>query len=306
MERFENWMSYSFDDIEFGIKTKNTKNFKINFNKKIQQPLPTYKDALYNNAILMRENYAEPFDVCLSGGSDSEVVVRVFKDLKIKHNTFIFRLEDDLNYRDVQNAISLCHQLNIPYSVIDFNMRKFFENEAYDLFSKYLTTCVFSLARIKWFDFLDNIPIFGEGEPYLKRQLEADYSCKSSWIYDMSESVYSYSIAAKRMNRIAIGDWYEYTPHILLSSFQLPIIKSLVNDEIPGKLSNRSSKSLMHNHIWPEMQYKPKLIGYEGHGEQGTYPDYIKEFERHLSSVSDTEIWYSTSQLENFLLDVNK
>lgn len=303
MERFENWMSYSFDDVEFGIKTKNTKNFKINFNKKIQQPLPTYKDALYNNARLMRENYAEPFDVCLSGGYDSEVIVRVFKDLKIKHNTFIFRLEDDLNYRDVQNATDLCHQLNIPYSIIDFNMQKFFENEAHDFFDKYLTTCVCSLARIKWFDFLDNIPIFGDGEPYLKRQLETNYSCKSSWIYDMSENVYPFAIAAKRMNRAVIGDWYEYTPQVLLSSFQLPIIESLINDQLPGKLSNRSSKLLMHNHIWPEMQYKPKLIGYEGHGEPGTYPDYIKDFEEHISDVSNTEIWYSTSELENFLIE---
>ena len=123
MERFENWMSYSYDGVEYGRKQIDTKEFTINYNKKISKPLPPYKDALLYNARLMREMYNEPFDVCLSGGIDSEVVVRTFKELKIKHNTVIFRLENNYNYRDVQSAVELCTQLNVSYKIIDFNIQ---------------------------------------------------------------------------------------------------------------------------------------------------------------------------------------
>jgi tRNA(Ile)-lysidine synthase TilS/MesJ len=122
MERFENWMSYSYDGVEYGKKQVDTTEFTINYNKKISKPLPSYKDALLNNAKIMREMYNAPFDVCLSGGIDSVVVVRTFKELKIKHNTVIFRLENNHNYRDVQSAVELCTQLNISYKIIDFNI----------------------------------------------------------------------------------------------------------------------------------------------------------------------------------------
>jgi hypothetical protein len=306
MERFENWMSYSFDDVEFGIKTLNTKKFQIHFNRKIKGPLPTFKEALYNNARLMRDCYSEPFDVCLSGGTDSEVMVRVFKDLKINHNTYIFRLEDNLNCIDVQNAVELCQQLNLPYHIIDFNMKKFFENEVVDYFDRFLTGCVLSLPRLKWLEYLDNIPVIGNGEPYWKRELEADYSQKSKWIYDMGENEYIYSIAARRINRTVIGDWYEFTPEVLLSSIHVPYVASLLNDQIPGKHSNRSSKALMFNHIWPDIKLKPKLIGYEGYGAQGSFPEYINEFKTYVEThFPNTEFWYSVEELENFLIERN-
>ena len=64
MERFENWMSYSYDGVEYGRKKVDTKEFTININKKKSKPLPSYKYALLNHAKIMREMYNEPFDVC--------------------------------------------------------------------------------------------------------------------------------------------------------------------------------------------------------------------------------------------------
>jgi hypothetical protein len=116
----------------------------------------------------MRDSFSEPFDVLLSGGIDSEVMVRTFKDLGITHNTFIFRYEDDLNIRDINSSIQICEALNIPYKIIDFNLSKFYEQDAKDIFEKTLVPDVASLSRIKWLDYLDNIPVFGEGEPYWK------------------------------------------------------------------------------------------------------------------------------------------
>lgn len=304
MERFENWMSYSYDGVECGRKQIDTKEFTINYNKKISKPLPSYKDALLYNARLMREMYNEPFDVCLSGGIDSEVVVRAFKELKIKHNTVIFRLENNYNYRDVQSAVELCTQLNVSYKIIDFNIQNFFENDAHDLFQQTFISKAARLPRLRWIDMLDNIPVFGDGEPYWKREKKDDFSTKSKWELILGEEGYSCSIYGKTSNRTVIGDWYEYTPELLLSYNYVPIVQKLLNDEIPGKISCYSSRAEIHKHIWSDIIYKPKLVGYEGiDGKPGTEPEFITEFQKYMNAVSDIEYRYTVDELEKLLLD---
>lgn len=307
MERFENWMSYSYDGIEYGKKTSNTSQFKLLINKKASSPIPSYKDALFNNAKLMRDMYSEPFDVCLSGGIDSEVIVRTFKTLGIKFNTFIFKLEDNLNIQDVSDAIDICTELNLDYSIIDFNLRSFFENDALDMFNQHPYVTVERLPRLKWINYLDNIPVFGDGEPYWRRKKEDDYAVKSEWNFVFAEeSQYANSFYARDIGRKVISEWYEYTPEIILSYYHTPIIKKLLNDEIHGKISCYSSRAELHRDIWPDIKYKQKLVGYEGFlpAYTGTIPEYMQEFHRtYLTQYEYTKLWYSINELENLLLD---
>ena len=288
MQRFNNWMSYSFDKIEYGKKLTKESIFSINFNNKIKkESIPSYKDALYNNAKIMRDSFSEPFDVLLSGGIDSEVVVRTFKDLGIKHNTFIFRLENDYNIRDINDAVAICQQINIPYKIIDFNLQHFFEQDALYYFNKSFVPRAGRLPRLKWIEYLDNIPVFCDGEPYWKRPLGEDYAHKSEWQLQLEEGAYSSSIYGQNIDRIVIGDWYEYTPEIILSHMQHSTTQKLLKDQLPGKLSSWSSRYTMHQEIWPEIEIRKKLVGYEGlTGAPGTGPAFIGDFQR--TFINDT------------------
>jgi hypothetical protein len=274
-------MSYSFDKIEYGKKLTKESIFSINFNNKIKkESIPSYKDALYNNAKIMRDSFSEPFDVLLSGGIDSEVVVRTFKDLGIKHNTFIFRLENDYNIRDINDAVSICQQINIPYKIIDFNLQHFFEQDALYYFNKSFVPRAGRLPRLKWIEYLDNIPVFCDGEPYWKRMYDADYSKQSEWHLQLEEGAYSSSIYGQNIDRIVIGDWYEYTPEIILSHMQHSTTQKLLKDQLSGKLSSWSSRYAMHQEIWPEIEVRKKLVGYEGlTGVPGTGPVFIGDFQ---------------------------
>ena len=281
MQRFNNWMSYSFDKIEYGKKLTKESIFSINFNNKIKkESIPSYKDALYNNAKIMRDSFSEPFDVLLSGGIDSEVVVRTFKDLGIKHNTFIFRLENDYNIRDINDAVAICQQINIPYKIIDFNLQNFFEQDALYYFNKSFVPRAGRLPRLKWIEYLDNIPVFCDGEPYWKRMYGEDYSKQSEWHLQLEEGAYSSSIYGQNIDRIVIGDWYEYTPEIILSHMQHSTTQKLLKDQLSGKLSSWSSRYAMHQEIWPEIEVRKKLVGYEGlTGVPGTGPVFIGDFQ---------------------------
>jgi hypothetical protein len=252
----------------------------------------------------MRDSYNEPFDVCLSGGLDSEIVVRVFKDVGIKHNTFIFKLENDYNIRDFTNAVKICKELDIKYTIIDFNLQNFFENEAEALFKKTMIPYVGRLPRLKFLDYLDNIPIYCDGEPYWKRKLQEDYNLKSDWHFYLTEDAYSVSIYANQINRIVIGDWYEFTPDIIMSYHSLPYVKRLFNDEIYGKTSNISSKVIIHKEFYPTIEDKIKLIGYEGpNGTQGSRPKFMDDFyNQFMSIINNTSFHYSSNELDDLLL----
>jgi hypothetical protein len=306
MKRRNDWMSYSFDGIEYEKKLTKRSVFSVNFNQKIKKDsIPSYKDALYNNARIMRDSFAEPFDVLFSGGIDSEIVVRTFKDLGIKHNTFIFRLENDYNFRDVNDAIDICQQINIPYKIIDFNLKNFFENDALYYFNNSFVPRAGRLPRLKWIEYLDNIPVFCDGEPYWKRMNGGDYSQKSEWHLQLGEDAYSSSLYARNIGRDVIGDWYEYTPEILLSHLQHPMTQQLLNDENHGKLSSWSSRGPMHQEYWPEIKIRKKLVGYEGvAGEPGTGPDFIGNFQRSfMEGVANTKHILTQDQVFNLLVE---
>lgn len=302
MQRHNSWMSYSFNDIEYKRKGSKTDKFSLNFKVKSDKLL-TYKNALLNNGKVLRDSFSEPFDVCLSGGTDSEIVVRVFKELGITHHTYIFKCENNYNIRDVNYATELCEELNIPYKIVDFNLQHFYENDAETLLKKTWIPAAGRLPRLKFIEYLDNIPVFCDGEPYWRRVLQDDYSNKSDWLFYLTEDAYSVSIYSRVINRVVIGDWYEFTPDILLSFVNLSYVEKLFNDEIVGKTSTISSKAIIHKEFFPNIKYKPKLIGYEGlNGQPGSRPQFIDDFYKtFMSDIKNTTFTYSVNDLTNLL-----
>lgn len=315
MERHENWMQWSFDDGPiYGPKLSKDAVFKLHFKKGYPLKEMTYHEALFYNANMMAENYTQPFDVLLSGGIDSEVVVRMFHKLGVKQNVYTFRLEDNLNKVDVDFAKSICNELGIKLNLIDFNLKKWFENEAEAIYKKTWFPVIEKLVRFSYFEYLDNVIIMGEGEPYWRREnaeafsesgnrvRDTDYSTKSEWRFHLAEYDFMNSLYGKLTNRTIIGEWYLYVPEVIMSFHKLPVIKRLLNDEIKGKISSWSSRTEIHQEIFPTIRPKPKLVGYEGLGEPTNKPAYMIEFQQTvMSGTSNCGYTYSVEELENLL-----
>lgn len=311
MAYYNNWIEYHFDKT-FDVKSKHDSILNINFNVGNIKNL-NYYDSLKFNAGVMRDTIREPFDVLFSGGVDSEVVVRIFKDMGILHNTYIFRYEDDMNVRDVNSAINICESLKIKYQIIDFNLKSFYNSsEAGDILEKTLIPSVAGLSKIKFLDYLDNVPVHGEGEPHWIRALFGDYGVKSDWKYHLSEYNLFYTLNQKILDRTIIGEWYLFTPEVTAAYFKLPLIQRLLNDEIIGKQGTISSKCKIHQDIWTDIVEREKLTGYEGPnivprswGRIGSFsnntPEIFKEFRNKnkiISDISNATFSYTVEQFK--------
>lgn len=284
MERFGNWMSYSFDDGPMlGPKLTKDSVFKLHFANSVRVKDLHYYDALKYNAQMVADNFSGPFDVLLSGGIDSEIVVRINHMLGINQKVYTFRLENNYNVRDVESAQSICDNLGIKLNIIDWNLQHWIENEAYDIYKLTHSPIVERMVRFAWFKYFDNTIVMGEGEPYWRREMGSDYSKRSEWHLHWVEDYFMSSIYANLTGQKVIGEWYNYTPEVVKSFHKLSLIKKLLNDEIPGKISCWSSRTEIHKALFPEIKDKVKLVGYEGEaGFPFSKPDFLAKFQEEV------------------------
>jgi hypothetical protein len=312
MERFENWQYFTFNDLSPNVSKPNRDAvFNIHY-KRDYRPKKNldYFQALFRNAELIKDIYGGPFDVLFSGGIDSEIIIRTFHELGINQNVYTFRFENNINCYDVEHAIKTCDIMGIKHNIIDFPLKKFLENDAVSLYQISYPSTVEKLVRLKFYDYLDNIPVVGDGEPYWHRDLFNDFSKKSKWSLFSIEHDYANSIHAKAINRTIIGEWFLFTPEIAQTYIKIPHVKNLLQDKVPGKLSNWTYRCELHRTLWPDIIEKIKCTGYDGSNKRPNRPKFMSEFQAKYMqekekgfklSKKDVENWFNP----NYTLDID-
>jgi len=290
----DNWLSWHYDNVEYGTKNTVNTEFTILLKKTIINKPLSYYEELYENARNIRDIIQGPLDLLFSGGIDSEVILRIYLDLKIPINVYIFRYENMFNYREYNHAIRICTELNVKYKIIDFNLKKFFENDAYDIWTKCYCNSSGWLPLMKMTSYLDNTPIVGRGDPYWQKQINGE------WLFEIDEGAKFWTTYHKKINRIAITDWYEYRPEIIISHFQLTRIKTLIDNRQPGKLSSFSNKCLIHKDYWKDIIIRPKMTGFEKDKipDKNSKPIFMLNFDKeYTNTVVNKTYKYSKEEI---------
>lgn len=297
---YNSWLKWSFNDNYYSLRKNKNDICQFQINKSNLKTL-NYKQELLRSAALMRDYYTDQFDVLYSGGVDSEIVLRIFKELGIRHNTIIVRYKDGYNQREIDIGLKTLKGLNIPYKIIDFDLKKFYENEAYDLCKKSSCIRVGRITHLKFcLDFCNNIPIMGEGDVYWARKQGTDYSIKGTWQFILSEASHNCNMYLTSIGRENVCDFYEFTPDIIKAYNNEPIIQQLLSDNLKGKISNWSSKWLLHNRIWPDLIKREKLTGLEGNNKAGYMPVFVKELQDSIEKEigPGNDYWYTKQELD--------
>lgn len=296
----DNWLAWSYDNgPEYGPKLAIDSQCKINLKNVVTRPVKSYYDELLINAQVIRDTFSGQLDLLFSGGIDSEIILRVYLELKIPVNVYIFKYENNYNFIEFNLAVQICKELNVTPTIIDFQLQKFFENEAYDIWTKVYSNNGAWLPHMKMTEYVDGLPIIGMGEPYWGRSDAGD------WNFEMWEGPHYCAIYHKTIGRPMISDWYEYSPEIILAHSDLPIIQELIQDKIPGKHSSWSSRLAIHKQYWPTIVDRPKLIGFEGEqpNKDKLLPPFIVEFNNTYGTdkVASSKDSYTKEQLHNLI-----
>ena len=296
-----NWHGWKYGDHPEYSKQIANQPFRT-FHRKSDITVGSYKEELIKAAQSTIDTYPnQKFTLFFSGGADSELVLRSYLAINHPIEVIIYRYENDYNLYDVSYAVTVCSMLGVSYRLIDFNLQKFYENDA----EKYSEISEIdrprSLPHLKFLETTDNIGILGQGDPWWCRKEYIDYSVKGTWEYKDTESFVGAAKFIKHINKPSIDRWLKWTPGLFLSYTRLAWFKKLINDGIIGKTGVNSTKLQGYREAYPELIDRSKLTGFE------KIDTLINEVEKHLSTKNNGLIYrqdctMSLSQIEQDIL----
>jgi hypothetical protein len=259
-----NWIHCYYDTPEQVLRTSPDQTFKVDYKCPRNTNVHLYTESIRTCQTIRDDFPNERYSVFLSGGLESEIMVRAFQQANIPIDIYIGRYENDYNLYDVSYAITLCESLQLPYKIIDFNLGKFLDNDIYDYSKLAQISEARLLPQLALTDRVDGVLILGNGEP-APRRLEPNYETNpnSIWILDEDENFWGWPKYFTSQNRLAIPEWCRYTSDMYNSWMNLRWFNYLIDNKIYGKTSTWSSKLFGYREAYPELLFRKKLTGFE-------------------------------------------
>lgn len=259
-----NWYQWKYGTELFDKRQSKDQKFQTIYSKS-DSPIDSFKNEIYNTAKSTMDHYTglRPC-VFFSGGSDSELVLRAYKDIGGNPIAYIVRYENDLNIQDVSYAITICTMFNIDYKLIDFNLHKFYENDAELISEVAQIDRPRALPHLKFLDFVNDtdFAVYGIGDPRWARSHD-DYTKPANWILIDQEHDTGWDKYIVHKGIPAIAQWFKWTPSLVLSYTRLKWFQNLISDQYYGKLGVTSTKLIGYREVYPDLLERKKLTGFE-------------------------------------------
>lgn len=260
---YNNHLQYSINNVLYGYRTNGTEKYKVNVGEidKDHYKNSTYQNELLRTADLIYKDYGKDFALFLSGGTDSEIVLRNFLDIGIKPHCYTIKFKDDYNLSDVQEAIDLATELDVPLHIIDFDVKDFlYSGEASD-FGKQLQCTQITYLMVYHSILKTGLPAVMGGELLLKRNIN---TTPSTWYYCLRENEDASAMRfSLKYNIPLVNEYFSYTPELMLYYLEDPDIQSLVTTKYNYKLTSVSSKNTILKRLVPDIRMRKKTHGFE-------------------------------------------
>ena len=258
-----NHLSYTIGDRKWGHRQNSYEPFKLSVGNidHDQYRTSSYQDELRRTADLVYQNFGKDFVLFLSGGTDSEIVARNFLSIGIKPQCYCIKFKDDYNSSDVNEAIDLANGLDIPLSIIDFDVKDFLYSGHAEEFGQKLQCTQITYLMVYYSILKIGMPAVMGGEVLLKRNIN---TTPSTWYYSIRENEDCSAMRFSNMYNIPlVNEWFSYTPELLLYYLEDPDIVKLVTTKFNYKLTSVSSKNDILKRLVPDIRVRKKTHGFE-------------------------------------------
>lgn len=256
-----NWYSWSYGDLAKFSRQSGNLPFRTHFDKHANN-VGSFKKELLNAARSSVDHSTGKIVVLFSGGVDSEIMLRSFLEIGITPEVVIARYENDYNIYDVSYAVTICSILNVPYTIIDLNLQKFYENDAERMSELAQIDRPRALPYCKLLEMVDGFPIMGASDMSPWRTND-DYSQQGTWLMRCWEHDIGWSKFLRQINKPGIAEWFKWTPELVASYLNLSWFNKLINDEYYGKLGSNSTKIIGYREAYPDLIERKKQTGFE-------------------------------------------
>jgi hypothetical protein len=260
---YQNHLKYFIDDREYGYRETEIDKFKVKLGAvdPDQYRTSSFENELHRTAKLIQEDLGKDLILFLSGGTDSEIVLRNFIHNGCKPRCAMIAFKGGYNAGEVVEAKLIAKELDVKLDIIDFDVKDFFfSGEATEFGEKIQSTQITYIMVYNQILKLGAPAVMG-GEAGLTRQVNKD---GSFWYYAFRENEDASAMRfSLKYNIPLVNEYFSYTPELLLYYLESDGVKSLVTEKYNYKLTAASSKNKILATLYPKFRRKPKKHGFE-------------------------------------------
>ncbi len=272
---------------------------------KITDPNINWKDANKKAATEIYEKKIGDIYILLSGGLDSEICLRSFTEQNLPVRAVTLRFSDAVQDEEIKYIEVLKKDVDFKHEYVDIKVSDFFSSDDFLKTVDFVKCPIPILGSHMWLaNQLDGTPVIGQGEVLLHKIVSSNYIPGQSpypispWALSESEVFCSLYLNFIRQNKPAIPGFFQYLPEQTYSFLtNNPYLKKLVNNEIVGKLSTRTSKNKMILQFYQNLADRKKLYGWESIIELNE--NTTKRLEERFSGHSNVAVIEYTKLIKN-------
>lgn len=256
---YNNHLKYYIGDKLYGQRQSSEEKYRVTVGSIDSEYYRTtnFANELRRTAQTVYEDFGKDIALFLSGGTDSEIVARNFLSIGIKPRCFTIKFQNDFNISDVNEAIDLARELDLPHEIIDFDINEFYlSGQASEFGGQIQCTQIAYLNVYHWISKL-GIPAVMGGELLLRRNPAIWYHC-----FRENEDASAMRFSLK-YNIPVVNEWFSYTPELMLLYLEDIEIKNLVSVRSINYADSVSIKNSILKRLLPEIRERNKTHGFE-------------------------------------------
>lgn len=257
----DNNFSYGYDDLKYNFRKSQDSKFNCYYGKANYIPT-SFRDECVK---LCRRisSYAEknrriPY-VLLSGGLDSEIVVRSFIEAQVPFKVIVNQFNDNLNLHEMEYVEKFLIGKNLDVEFYNLDIISWLRSpEALQMaddsacpYSEMLPTT--KLIDVVYFE-RKGIPVLGNGDLY------SSY-VNDRWMYVEFEYILAWMRYCSKKNIQSAVNFFQLNPEVVLAMGDDPLIKSTLAQH--EKTTLRSTKYKVYKKYWQEAEIRTKFNGAE-------------------------------------------
>lgn len=232
----------------------------------------SFKQECYRAASLVAHNSIKPIILFFSGGVDSEIVARSLIEVGVPFEAAIMKIKyrDNLHYNkfDTKYAYNFCHKHDIKIHEIEMDVEECILTFVKDTAHIYKTHKFGVIMQHEMIRYFPNCHIvYGGGDIKLTRYKAIGIDRPGLCIIEGPIAVQALEVADTVGSDVS-DRFFCHTPELMLSWLLEPDIQHWIKYEKAfysyfGDINNHAIKSFVLYKIWPDMEIRPKLNGFE-------------------------------------------
>lgn len=225
---------------------------------------PSFREECTETAKMIRDNTDLPIGLLVSGGIDSEVMLKSFVFAGIPVTAYILSFDDKWNVHDIAWAIAQCETLGVKYKVVDVDIMWFMRSMAMDYANRYNCASLEPLSTMWLVSRIDDFPVLANGDAVIRKEGYQD------WKVVERECIFAHYIQMVHERIQGVPAFFQYTPELMLNYAIQPAIRRMVDKTISPSMEFPNGMGLYGIQYAKYGVYKefdiaprPKYTGYE-------------------------------------------